>query len=228
MDRRAAAMFRYAEAMAAPRQCRRGSPRRRSGAMPAGRAQSYSLCLDDLWQRRMQAERPDHCRGDGTRRASSGTAPGIADAVAAPRSRPVAGQPAAPVPVSAAEAARPDPDAEQRPSPYTRDRSAGGLGAVIHAAERFADFSPAGSGTPAVRFKPAERRLDAARDRQQAAVAAVLADDHQPDRRFAGLLDRHRRGAAVEEIDRRAVAQDQRVQPAVIGVVARKPRSAAR
>src|SRR5436305_15351928 len=57
-------------------------------------------------------------------------------------------------------------------------------------------------------LRSGERRLDALRQREEAAVCAVLADHHQPDGRRARRLDRDRDGAAVEEVDDRGVAQD--------------------
>ena len=83
-----------------------------SGAMPPGEPELF-LCLDDLRQRRMHAERPDHVARRRDRRVSSGTARAIA--ARRPRrrraglrfSRRLRSR-------RAAEAARPDPDAEQR------------------------------------------------------------------------------------------------------------------
>ena len=99
-----------------PRRCRRVAEAAIRGDA-AGRPELF-LCLDDFRQRRMHAERPDHVARRRDRRVSSGTAPGIAAGGRADRragrgfSRRLRSLSAA------AEAARSDPDAEQRPSPY--------------------------------------------------------------------------------------------------------------
>src|SRR2546422_968354 len=61
-----------------------------------------------------------------------------------------------------------------------------------------------------------EHRFDALRQREEPAVGAMLADHHQPHGWRARLLYREGDGAAVEEVDDRWVAQDQRVEVAVI------------
>src|SRR5215831_16762690 len=61
-------------------------------------------------------------------------------------------------------------------------------------------------------------RLDCGGDGQQAAVGAVLADQHEADRCIAGALTRDRDGAAVEEVRDPWIAQDEKVGVAV-GVV---------
>src|SRR6202030_3338036 len=49
------------------------------------------------------------------------------------------------------------------------------------------------------------RRLERQRHAEQAAVVAVAADDHQPDRRRARRMDRQGDGATVEKVDNRGI-----------------------
>src|SRR5262249_31468634 len=58
-------------------------------------------------------------------------------------------------------------------------------------------------------------RLDRGRDGHEAAVGAVFADQHEADRRLAGMVTRDRNRAAVEEIRECGIAQPQKVCGAV-------------
>src|SRR6267378_7330186 len=65
-------------------------------------------------------------------------------------------------------------------------------------------------------LRSGQRGLDSLGQREEPAVGAALADHHQPDRRRSRRLNWDRDGAAVEEVDDRRVAQDQRVEAPVI------------
>ena len=117
MDRRAAAMFRYAEAMADRADAGGFAEAAIRAPMPPG-GESYSYVSTISGNGVCTQSVRITSRGDGTPPRSSGTAPGIA--ARRPRRRRVGrGSAGSSGPVGAAEAARSDPDAGQRPSPYT-------------------------------------------------------------------------------------------------------------
>src|SRR5262249_10926884 len=66
---------------------------------------------------------------------------------------------------------------------------------------------------------PLYRRLDAERHREEPPILAMAADDRQPDGRLARRRDRNRDGATIEEIDRRRIAKNARVEAPKIRVL---------